>query len=175
MIQPISWSDHSNTPDPQNATGSFLGERIVYFRWQRPGLTHATRGAVNAIGDNAPNGPYNHYIPYDRIFQKMTGDMAFHTRGQIIGYLDTAATALGINTDQSNIDPQLSRVAFDSWVTWVMDEICDWPRNIYRWPTSTGDAGGTAVDTPTHAPAALTTRLNNAALALNAAIGVVIT
>ena len=174
MIEPISWSDHHNAPDPNNVAGTFLGERIVYFRWVRPGLNHATRLAVNAIGDNAGHGTYKHYIPYDRMFQKLIADMGFQTRGQIIGYLDTVANALGINPDNSRIDPQHNRVGFDAWVTWVVEAICDWPQNIYRWPTSTGDAAGTAVDTPTGAPAALTTRLGNAATALNAAFGVVI-
>lgn len=174
MVQPISWSDHFNVADPQNATGRFLEERILYFRYQRPSISNDTKAAVDGINDGEQAGTYKHYIPYDRIFQKMVADMESMTRGHIIGYLDTALDQLGIG-DNSNLEPQKSRVEFDSWVTWAMEEICDWPQNIFRWSASSGDARGTAVDTPRGAPGVLTTRLGNAATALNNAIGVNIT
>jgi hypothetical protein len=171
MVQPVSWSDATNTPDPNNGTGSFLGERIMLFRYQRPGISNDTRTAVDAFGDGAGTGTYKHHIPWGRIFQTMLTDMETRIRGDIIGYLDTVMNRLGI-ADSSNLDPQRTRLEFDAWVTWVTEEVGDWPGNLFRWPHSTGDANGTAVDHPLHANGALVARLAKAARALNFATGV---
>ena len=166
MVTPYTRADLGYDDAP-----AWLDQQVMVFRHQRAPISGTAKAAVNAFGDGDGVSTYKHYVPYDRIFKKLSDDMEGMSRGEVIGHLDTVNGALGI-ADTSGLDPQSNRAAFDAWVTWAVESICDWPDNLFRWP-SAGDGGGTKVDKPTGAPpAALTTRLTAAAAALAAATGV---
>lgn len=187
MLQPLSWKDLTGNRDPlKPAGGGFMTERIMTFRFQRPNMAATTTASVAAIGDNIGGGVFKHCIPYNRIYTSIENLLSNTTRNQIVLWLNAIILPLGI-IDRSRLIPGANRASFDSWVTWIVEEICDWHQNIYQWPYSTGDHAGTAVDNPTMPPAGvmaipagvtaanlatLSARLTTAKTALNRATGV---
>jgi hypothetical protein len=175
MVQVVDWVDDRDQPDPQNPGGDWRENRIVDLRYQRPGMSSDTRQAVDRFGDGQAHGIYKHHVPWDRIFQAMRNNLQDRKRWQGGQYLGNAIRTLGIRG--IGVDPEASRVNFDMWVTWAMEEICDWPDNIFRWDYSSGDRGGTAIDDPwddfhQSVPPGLVQRLRDARHLLQAATGV---
>jgi hypothetical protein len=164
MLIPYSRRDLGHDDDAP--AGDFLAEKIGFIKFSRANIPAESKREVDSYGDGAPSGAYNHYVPFVRIQNALVPHLEGKKRSEIINLLDPVLRALGIAP--SVLDPARNRVAFDTWVEWAVEHICDWPRNIYRWPSSTGDSGGTGIDAPTGGPpAALVERLKQAANALH--------
>lgn len=171
MLVAYTYLDHGRS-DPNQAT-DWLAQSIASCNYQRSSMTTAVKHAVDAFADGKNDGEYKHHVPSERIWRAIenliTGRLK--TRERIIQFFKLKLEHMGIN-DDSNLDPRLNVPAFNAWLSWAVDYICDWPDNIYRWP-SAGDGRGTQIDVPNgDAPAALTNRLTDAANTLNQELGV---
>ena len=133
---------------------------------QTDGETDGASGTGNA------KYMFRHYIPYSRIYAAINDHIVLNglTRRDLYEWLMNACTELGIVPDQflENIqdDPLEKRVAYDTWVDWGVNAICQYNDNIFYGP-GTGDGGGKKVDEPTGSKAGVqTTRLAKGAMKL---------
>lgn len=108
------------------------------------------------------------------------------TREQSVEYLKWVLGELGLATSwnaeisefldagglhQPANSPDTNRYIYDTWVSWAVDLICDWPWNLFEGD-SEGDGRGTKLDVPSleQTTVHLRERLCKAALLLKLAI-----
>ena len=152
--------DLGSAPEPARTSHRRLDEMIVHVDYRRTPLGDLTRTAVDCFGDGAA-GAYHHFVPWSWIARRIvdtvtTTDM---TGADAIEWLRSRLDGLGIA--DIGLDPAADRASFDTWFSWTVDQLCDWPRNLYRWPLTTGHGGGTTLDLPLDLPGgrAVPTRL----------------
>ncbi|MFC5744523.1 hypothetical protein [Actinomadura rugatobispora] len=153
--RPYTYLDLADWEDPGDARASrnWLEETIMLVDYRRTRLSELSRTAVDCFGDGAATGEYRHFVPWSWMVRRIaetvtTTDM---TGADTVDWLRARMRGLGI-ADLGALDPRADRTAFDTWFSWTVDQLCDWPRNVYRWPLSTGHAGGTALDLPLDLP-----------------------
>jgi hypothetical protein len=144
MITPYVYADLGQK-EPNNP-GDWWGETVVLLRYQRPALGHDVKQAVDAFKDASGDTAYKHFVPWDRIFRTLENACMNKTRNECHTLLNNVLGNLQIK-DNSGVNPTKHRAEYDSWFTWAVEAICDWPKNVYCGP-SYGDHGGTTVDMP---------------------------
>ena len=160
MITPYVYADLGQQ-DP-NQPNNWLGATVVQLRWAREGVRPDVQNAVN---DASGGGVYKHFVPWLRIFRSLEEACMNKTRNECHTVLSNTLGNLQIN-DTSGIQCNLHRAAYDSWYSWAVEAICDWPRNLYQG-ASHGDHDGQTVDMPTQPYSmALQDRLDGARLAM---------
>jgi hypothetical protein len=172
LATPLTFTDLGRADREPNAAAAnnWLHETILQINYNRLGIEDATKTAVNAFADGDGLGVYKHYVPSHwitwSIFALLVNPNYAVSRDMSIPWLRLKMENLDL-TDTSGLDPRDNRAAFNAWFSWVIDQFADWPNNIYRWTSSTGDRGGRQLDTPTDKPTAavppaLTARLQEA-------------
>ncbi|MBO3749207.1 DUF4157 domain-containing protein [Streptosporangiaceae bacterium NEAU-GS5] len=156
MVTPYTDVDFAQGDPNQD----FLQHKVIFLRYQRPSIESAVKTAVDKFGDNEGVGTYKHCVPWDRIFKGLESTLVGMSRASCVVYLGQALAWLQIK-DTSGLPAIQNRVQFDAWLSWAVEAICDWPKNIFRGP-SAGDQGGTVIDRPTDVSGALITRLAEA-------------
>ncbi|KAF8302593.1 hypothetical protein DL93DRAFT_493955 [Clavulina sp. PMI_390] len=171
-----------------DGAANWLGETVATIVSSRDASWDATRyhQAILNFGDSDAAGTWCHHIPYARIMHTLINEMEGRTRQQILdGFRGVGPNfnggilgALGLPNNTPGFGagapalPTDNRVAFDTFVTWACEAICDWPNNQWRG-TGLGDNGGRNIDYPvagsTH-HAALVARFTATRAALQAAI-----
>lgn len=156
MFTPYTVQDGTPPRDP-----AWLHEEIFLLRGERAPISSMVKLAVDEFGLVVGGESYKHYVPYAWIYNGLYNQLTARvSRSKTIATLKVVLNALNIR-DLSNLDPTLNRASYDSWVSWCVEAIADWPLNIFRWG-SAGDARGTQIDEPDNAPEALLDRLKAA-------------
>ena len=147
-------------------------QTIETIQHEREDIPTEVQHAVDAFGDGKTSGAYQHFVPVKWIARTIKNAIEGKmSRASAYTWLSGRLATLGI-ADTSRILPATSTVAYDAWFGWAVDAICDWPRNIFRWKPSTGDAGGNQLDVPLRGPTNLESRVFGAREALIKAIGI---
>ena len=92
---------------------------------------------------------YKHFVPWKVIFDHLLEQVQGKTRIQAIEYLRAANNVLQLTEDDLLLttDPFSNVVAYNTWLTWGFESICNYPRNIY-YGVGKGDKRGTTLDIP---------------------------
>ncbi|KAK7446727.1 hypothetical protein VKT23_014423 [Stygiomarasmius scandens] len=174
MFVPYTEQDKQLYPDSKV---HWLYDRIAGYYRQRPPISNASRQMVIDYKDEAKTTMIKHHVPWIRISRQLAehlckGDNGRGmTRAASIKYIDRVMETLKMDDETQetlkkplNIDPEHDRHSYDLWISWAVDAICDWPKNMFQGD-STGDGGGRKVDRP-NVGTALQDRLREAREAL---------
>jgi hypothetical protein len=193
----VTTNDMSRMTD--SAWQSYLNEKVDHIKPDRFTSMEWSKikTRVKAV-DGATSGRhmYRHYVPYQAIRHSIEELLRGCTLLHACELLQGRINALYSENNQVNtgnptfpiteLRPPLKAHANDSlrvtletqerfsmntWISWALEAICDFPDNIYYGPGS-GDGNGTVLDVPTDANQLA--RVQKGAALLHSVIGVVV-
>jgi len=144
---------------PPAVAPALEGQRVMQVVHQRDAIPNPVRAAVDAYGDNGPPPvTYKHHVAYKTTLDKLKDLCEGSTRDEIVDNMGIRCDFVGADSAGFGLDPLANVAAFNTWLDLALVAVCDWPKNIFRGPSTGGNP-----DHPTApAPPALTARLAEA-------------